>query len=250
MGWPKGKPRSNETKDKIRAWSLEHREQLSRNISDEQKWRISVAMSLTLQGNKRRLGIPHTEETKKRISEASRAQWASRADRHQTVEHIKHNADARRGYLHSEETKLHMRESKIGISLSESHRESIRQSHIGDKNYMFGKNHSEEAKRKIGDAERGDKNPRWNGGVSFLPYPFQFNKELKERIRKRDNYTCQLCRIPQSELVRKLDVHHIDYDKENLANSNLISLCRKCNSKVNKNRAYWQSYFSPVTTEG
>jgi len=77
MSWPKGKPRSEETRGKIRAWSLTHREQLSRHISDEQKHKSSIAMSCRLQGNKRRLGIPHTEETKKRISQTLKHKWAS-----------------------------------------------------------------------------------------------------------------------------------------------------------------------------
>ena len=44
-------------------------------------------------------------------------------------------------------------------------------------------------------------------------------------------------------IKRKLDVHHIDYDKKNNDPKNLISLCRKCHMKTNKNRKYWTKYF-------
>lgn len=123
-----------------------------------------------------------------------------------------------------------------------------------------GYHHTEEAKVKIGKANSAALTGRpfsiehrlnlsgknchfWKGGISFEPYPINFNNSLKERIRKRDNYICQLCGIMEAELGRLLDVHHIDYNKENTADNNLISLCRRCNAKVNTNREYWQTYF-------
>ncbi|HHI04317.1 MAG TPA: hypothetical protein ENL45_02110, partial [Candidatus Woesearchaeota archaeon] len=44
---------------------------------------------------------------------------------------------------------------------------------------------------------RGERSNLWKGGISKLPYPFEFNDELKELIRKRDGYKCQLCGVPQ-----------------------------------------------------
>jgi len=92
-----------------------------------------------------------------------------------------------------------------------------------------------------------DKNGRWLGGISKLPYAFEFTKELKELIRKRDKYTCQLCNKSQNkelkDLKRKLSIHHINYNKQNCEEDNLITLCQKCNSKVNTERDYWYSYF-------
>lgn len=242
MSWPKGKPRSEETKRKISAWGQEHKPCLGRHLSDKAKQKISQAMSRTLQGNKRRLGIPHTEEAKQRIGEASRAQWASRVDRHQSAKHIKHNADARRGGHLSEETRRKMREAaKTRPPASEETRRKMSESLSGAGNPMFGKQFTEEHKKKL--SRPGDENPRWKGGISSLPYPFTFGKELKERIRERDGCRCQLCGVSQDECTQKLSIHHIDYDKDNLADENLISLCRSCNSRVNSHRDYWERYF-------
>jgi len=83
-------------------------------------------------------------------------------------------------------------------------------------------------------------NPSWKGGLSFFPYSIVFNNKLKEFIRKRDNYTYQNC---GKQTKRKLDVHHIDYDKQNCEINNLISLCRKCHSKSNYNRDFWYAYY-------
>lgn len=96
----------------------------------------------------------------------------------------------------------------------------------------------------------GGKNPMWKGGISKEPYSFDFTKELKELIKKRDNYTCQLCEKTEEEerkndnQKRGLTIHHQDYNKQNCNPDNLITLCRRCNSKVNKNRSYWTNYFN------
>lgn len=88
----------------------------------------------------------------------------------------------------------------------------------------------------------GVNNKNWKGGISFLPYCLKFNSKLKESIRNRDNYICQLCGKSQEEEGIKLSVHHIHYDKEN-CQPDLITLCRSCNIKVNGNRDYWEAFF-------
>jgi 5-methylcytosine-specific restriction endonuclease McrA len=94
----------------------------------------------------------------------------------------------------------------------------------------------------------GDKSPGWKGGISFLPYSKEFNKQRKEYIRKRDEYTCQRCGINEFEHGHKLHVHHIDYDKLNASEYNLIGLCNCCNSSVNFNREFWQRFFTDKLT--
>jgi len=90
---------------------------------------------------------------------------------------------------------------------------------------------------------RGKEAPNWKNGLSREPYPLEWRETLKRSIRQRDNHRCQLCGMPECENIRKLDVHHIDYDKKNLNPNNLISLCNKCHTKTNYNREYWTEYF-------
>lgn len=90
----------------------------------------------------------------------------------------------------------------------------------------------------------GKNNPNYINGKGRKPYPMGFNKQLKEQIRLRDNYQCQLCGVKQKDYYRKLDVHHINYDTQNCNNDNLITLCNRCNPKVNFNRDYWYAYFT------
>jgi len=90
---------------------------------------------------------------------------------------------------------------------------------------------------------RGASNSAWRGGISREPYSWEFNDELKEAVRKRDDYQCQFCGAPQIECGRSLDIHHVDYNKKNSDPVNLVTLCRGCNVRANTNRKYWTAFF-------
>jgi hypothetical protein len=94
---------------------------------------------------------------------------------------------------------------------------------------------------------KGSKNGNWNGGSSFEPYSLDWTKDLKETIRKRDNYICQNCGMTEEEhlivIGKVLTVHHINYNKQNCKEDNLITLCHWCNLRANLNRDYWENYY-------
>lgn len=117
--------------------------------------------------------------------------------------------------------------------------------------YWLGKHHSEETKKKISINNArvsGEKHWNWRGGITNNPYPKEFTKELRLKIRTRDNFTCCLCgkteREELEELNRILCVNHIDFNKNNCAEKNLNTLCVRCNVKINKEREYWTDYFN------
>jgi len=89
--------------------------------------------------------------------------------------------------------------------------------------------------------------PNYRDGSSFEKYPQEFNDKLRESIRKRDNYTCQNCGMTEEEhlivIGKILEVHHIDYNKQNCKEENLIALCCGCNTRANYNRDYWQKIY-------
>jgi hypothetical protein len=112
-----------------------------------------------------------------------------------------------------------------------------------------GHRHSTESLAKLRQAHLdlcrlGDKAPGWRGGLTLQPYCISFNYRLRTKIRVRDNYTCQLCYCKQCG--RKLSIHHIDYDKMNIEQTNLITLCLPCHTKTNFNREYWVKYFNNI----
>ncbi len=56
-------------------------------------------------------------------------------------------------------------------------------------------------------------------------YPPEFTPSLRRQIRKRDDYTCQICHTRPNHT---LHVHHIDCNKQNNHEMNLVALCRAC----------------------
>ena len=136
--------------------------------------------------------------------------------------------------------------------LSESHRGKVPWNK-GKKGYHFseetrkrligkgkGRKFSSEHRRKKAEAQLGNKGSNWRGGISFEPYCPKFNRQLKMRVRERDNFTCQLCGVIENG--KNLSIHHIHYDKNNCY-PDLIALCVCCNTKVNSNRKYYEELF-------
>lgn len=117
---------------------------------------------------------------------------------------------------------------------------------IGIGRKIYFQKHPEERERKSRKI-RGENNPNWWGGLKKNPYPAEFNKLLKEKIRKKYDYTCCLCgrteREELEELNQVLCVNHIDFDKNNCKEENLNTLCVRCNVKINREREYWTNYF-------
>jgi len=151
----------------------------------------------------------------------------------------------------------------FGKPKSKEHIQKIRISKLGKSSWNKGIPWNKKTKEKIsrnhadvsgennpmyGIHRFGDKAPGYIDGRSYKPYSIWFNKKLKESIRKRDNYQCQfpncLCNQLESLVLygHELSIHHIHYDKES-KETELITLCIKCNSIVNKNRNYWEKYF-------
>ncbi len=145
-------------------------------------------------------------------------------------------SEAQIGRKYSEETLMKMSESQkswlevnihpfLGKTHTSEHCEYMRRVRIGVPI------HTEEQKQKYGE-QVGEKNPNWQGGLSFEIYPFEFNHELREYIRNRDNRVCQLCGKSEVLNGRRLAVHHINGNKEDCRKENLTALCTFCNSKT------------------
>lgn len=168
-----------------------------------------------------------------------------------------------------------------GKHLSKKEKERLSQIaslRTGSKNSFYGKKHSDKTKKLIAKKKKenptkywlGKKRPQfskaWRDNMSLSHlgqknsayidgrrtngqyYPYKF-KIIREKIRKRDGYKCQLCGIAQKKCRRKLDVHHIDYDTTNFREKDLISLCSGCNSKVNFHRKRWTKFFKNLISK-
>lgn len=118
---------------------------------------------------------------------------------------------------------------------------------IGKVGYWKDKYFTDEHKQKIANSHKGKKAYQWKGGISFEPYCILFNKEFKERVREFFGQQCFECNKIENQNGRKLDVHHVNYDKMVCCNDVIplfVALCRSCNIKANTNRKYWEEHFT------
>lgn len=193
---------------------------------------INAEMYKRIPWNKGKKGV-YSKEYREKISAALRK-------RPRTEAMIDKWRKTRAGYQHSEETK-----EKIRLANAEKLRNLAETKRGIKRDPAIGRKISE---KKKGIAYfSGETHWNWKGGLSKNPYPKEFNNALKQKIRERDNFTCCLCgRLEQQELEelnRRLSVNHIDFDKNNCSESNLNTLCLRCNVKINRERDYWTSYF-------
>lgn len=229
---------------------------------------------------------PHLKETRDKISNALKGKIKLPEHRKRLSESKRGGKNPLFGKSRSEETKNKIRAANRISCRTQEFRDSIRERVSGEKNPQFGKALSEETKLKISNSlkeyyqipgskekviksctgrvqpesmklklsemRKGDKNPCWKGGHAYEPYCILFNKEFKERVRNFFDNTCVLCGKPQSERLRKLCIHHVIYNKNACCDDSerlFVPLCGSCHGKTNKDRDYWQEYFTKEINE-
>lgn len=167
-------------------------------------------------------------------------------------------SEGRKGKHHSEETRKKIGEAQkgeksyyYGKHLSEETIRKISETLKGEKNPNYGKHLSDEQRRKLSEVHKGiqagENNPAWKGGISFEPYCVLFNREFKERIREFWGRKCGLCGDPENG--RKLDVHHVSYNKGTCCDDSIplfIPLCKSCHSKTQSDRKYYENEFKRI----
>jgi hypothetical protein len=153
------------------------------------------------------------------------------------------------GFKHSEETKRKIREARVKQIMTPKQKMSLANYVKKNGSPMRGKHQTLKAKKRISEALSGEKSLLWRGGISKQKYPNEYKRLRREKkIQKRDDFTCQLCgdyfSNPHKRGDRKfLTIHHIDYNKKNNQENNLISLCNFCNNSANTSREQWTKFF-------
>lgn len=154
---------------------------------------------------------------------------------------------------------------QLGVKATSETREKLRLSHLGQKAWnkginmwsaeerkkisetnkklgnkppsMLGKKnpHDENWRRKVSLAQRGEKSHLWKGGSSTINKILRRGVEFKlwrEAVFKRDNWTCQECKIRGG----RLHPHHIKpfalYPELRFAIDNGVALCESCHRKT------------------
>jgi len=156
------------------------------------------------------LGSKRTPEQLVRMSEAHKGIYVKQAF---TPEAIEKRRQKLLGRKQTKEAKENQRNAMKGIVFTEEHRDRLSEA---------GKNRTD---------IKGENSRWWKGGVSSIPYPQEFSSRLKSKIRQKYNHTCQSCGENLYRSARG-HVHHIDGDKSNCSEENLVLLCIHCHNAV------------------
>jgi len=123
----------------------------------------------------------------------------------------------------------------LGRIITDEHRKKLSDAKIGKKPNNFGKPQSEETRRKQSLSLKGSKSYLWKGGITNENRAIRSSVDYKlwrEKVFKRDNYTCQDC----NERGVHLQADHIKqfafYPELRFKLSNGRTLCKSCHKKT------------------
>lgn len=154
------------------------------------------------------------------------------------------------GKQHSRETRERISRALTGKTIPEHVRKKISET-------LRGGRASDETKAKLSEIREGKRcgaeSHFWQGGVSFGDYCPKFNRRLKQEIRDKYNNCDFISGLPACicNTFRKLDVHHVDYNKMQGCGEHewrLIPLSHANHMKTNLNRPFWNTLFTYAIT--
>jgi len=181
---------------------------------------------------------PRTAEHRANLCTAQLRRWANPAEHKKMSKvHI--------GYRHSAKTKIKMSESHSGLIMSPATKAKIGRANRG-------RELSSQTKAKISESQLkrfenpdvrkkyiGVNSPKWKGGITYKRKPPELNFAYIQSIRRRDNFTCQLCGDTNKGKHRRLETHHIDYNRQNSHPDNLITSCKSCHWATRYVKKVW-----------
>jgi hypothetical protein len=91
------------------------------------------------------------------------------------------------------------------------------------------------------DMPTGDDHWSWKETPDYRPAGSEW-QELRQQVRERDGFECRVCGVPESDLPRELDAHHLkrvrDHDDPRAATeidpSYVVAVCRSCHRMVER----------------
>ena len=81
-------------------------------------------------------------------------------------------------------------------------------------------------------AMKDEGNTNYRNGNAIAKYSREF-RHIRNDVLTRDQRCCLVCKMTEADNGQELDVHHIDFDKNNNVIENFASLCKMCHSTRN-----------------
>lgn len=214
-----GKPRSDETREKLR-----------------------MAMLGKFDGEKHpQYGKKRSEETCRKMRDAQIKLWQDPEYREKQSKCRRKPNYKLRGRKISEETREKLKTSHIGMKHSEETKQKIRESMISKCRKL-----SKHPNWK-GGASFEPYCPKFNDEFKERVREFFGRKCVCCGMPENDNIKNTISkRFPKG---KRLSVHHVKYNKHACCDNSermFVALCESCHSKTNKNREFWESKFYDI----
>ena len=225
-------------------------EMYSRESSERQRGKV-ISEETKKKMSEARQGMTLSAIHKENIGKATKKMWEEGVfDTPEIREAYSRQGKATIGSKRTEEQKKKMSEARKDFRLPASAflpeaREKQRRKLIGriqseESNLkrslaLKGRKFSDEHLKKLSISVRkrvANRTHNWyQGGSTTDPYPTEFGPYLKRMIRRRDNHKCQSCgtNVYRSSLGH---VHHINGNKQDCSENNLLLLCATCHNAV------------------
>ena len=176
------------------------------------------------------LGRHHSEESKRKIGEASKRLGLKPPSGKGIFNPMfgRHHSEVSKQKI-SNATKGRVSPRK-GIHLSAELKQKLSKA-------VRGYRHSEEALCKMRGIHGGDKNPNWKGGITPQLHLIRNSPAIiqwRNSVFERDNYTCQNCGTKKVYLHAHHILNFCNYDELRFVLNNGVTLCKHCHRGFHK----------------
>jgi len=186
-------------------------------------------------------GKHHSIEARKKMSEACSNEKNPFYGKHHSVKTRKEMSKNNSGENHPMYGKHHSVKTRKKMSKAQKGKIPSTEARKKMSKAQKGKVLSAETRKKLSISNSGKNHWNWKGGISCEPYCQVWrDKEFKQYIKERDR---NICWDIGYWWKGKPSIHHINYDKKDCSQYNLILVSVGMNSAANKDREWHTEWF-------
>jgi len=182
-------------------------------------------------------GKHHSLETRQKMSQSHKGLPSNMLGKKQSLEARQKMSESRMGEKNHFFGKKHSDITKHKISIANHGKRRSLEARRRTSEALVGRIFSLEHRRKKSNAQKGEKNHQWRGGIGNKNHLIRKSLEYRiwaMEVYKKDQWTCRLCRkiCGRGNII----AHHLklfsEFPELRFCIDNGITLCRSCHMKI------------------